>query len=100
MKLRAGTDRAISEAPASRRAFSDSPGCGPLPSPRSAPRARHGRRVLSAGPPANVGLVRPILYLAGLLEEDELLDRNRLLQIEMPNRDGFIADPRPDTGSR
>ena len=45
-------------------------------------------------------IVAYVLQLAGLLEVDEVLDRDRLPQIEMPNRHGFIADSRPDTGSR
>jgi cytochrome c len=45
-------------------------------------------------------IVAYVLYLGGLLEADAVLDGERLPQIEMPNRDGFIPDPRPDTGSR
>ena len=37
-----------------------------------------------------------VLYLNGLVEEDELIDAARLPHIEMPNRDGFVSDPRPD----
>lgn len=37
-----------------------------------------------------------VLHLAGLVGEDEVIDRDRLPRVEMPNRDGFIADPRPD----
>ncbi len=39
-----------------------------------------------------------VLYLNDLVEEDFVLDRDSLPLVEMPNRDGFIADdPRPDT---
>ena len=37
-----------------------------------------------------------VLHLAGLVGEDEVIDRDRLPQIEMPNRDGLTTDPRPD----
>ncbi len=39
-----------------------------------------------------------VLYLNKLVEEDEILNAKTLPQIKMPNRDGFIADPRPDVG--
>ena len=37
-----------------------------------------------------------ILHLNGLLGEDEKLDAERLKRVEMPNRDGFVPDARPD----
>jgi len=37
-----------------------------------------------------------VLFLNGLLEENAELDADHLLAIRMPNRDGFVADPRPD----
>jgi cytochrome c len=39
-----------------------------------------------------------VLYLNKLIEEEEILNAKTLPQIKMPNRDGFIADPRPDVG--
>ena len=38
-----------------------------------------------------------ILQLNGLIGEDEVLDASSVPAIEMPNRDGFILDDRPDT---
>jgi len=37
-----------------------------------------------------------ILHLNGLLPEDATLDAQALRAIRMPNRDGFVDDPRPD----
>lgn len=39
-----------------------------------------------------------ILSLDGIVEEDQELNARTLPQVRMPNRDGFIADPRPDVG--
>ena len=39
-----------------------------------------------------------LLYLNGIVGKDTKLDAQTLVQIKMPNRDGFIRpDPRPDT---
>ena len=38
-----------------------------------------------------------LLYLNGILGENDMLDARTLPQVKMPNRHGFIADPRPDT---
>lgn len=37
-----------------------------------------------------------ILYLNGLVPETATLDATSLLAIKMPNRNGFVSDPRPD----
>ena len=37
-----------------------------------------------------------VLFLNDLVGEDERIDAAALPRIEMPNRDGFVADPRPD----
>ena len=37
-----------------------------------------------------------MLYLNDLVPDDFVLTRDNLPEIEMPNRDGFFADPRPD----
>ena len=37
-----------------------------------------------------------ILYRADVIEEDAVMDASTLPAVEMPNREGFIADPRPD----
>lgn len=44
------------------------------------------------------GVVAHLLNLMGLVGEDDVLDRKSLPGIEMPNRDGFVPDDRPDTG--
>ena len=41
-----------------------------------------------------------LLYLNGILKEDEILDAATLPRIRMPNRDGFVPDPRPDVRHR
>jgi len=37
-----------------------------------------------------------ILYLNEIVSEKEVLNAKTLAKIRMPNRDGFVADPRPD----
>ena len=37
-----------------------------------------------------------VLFLNGIVNEREVLDRTTLPQVQMPNRNGFVADPRPD----
>ncbi|MBV7486099.1 c-type cytochrome [Bordetella sp. BOR01] len=39
-----------------------------------------------------------ILHLNGLLPDNATLDAQSLRQVRMPNRDGFVDDPRPDVG--
>jgi S-disulfanyl-L-cysteine oxidoreductase SoxD len=41
-----------------------------------------------------------ILHLNGLLGEEESLDAERLSKVEMPNRQNFVPDDRPDTAGR
>jgi cytochrome c len=36
-----------------------------------------------------------VLFLDGIVTEDQVLDERTLPQVEMPNRQGFVADPRP-----
>ncbi len=38
-----------------------------------------------------------ILFLNGLVKEDAVMDAKSLAAVQMPNRDGFIPDDRPDT---
>ena len=38
-----------------------------------------------------------VLYLNGIAGENEVLNAKTLPKIVMPNRDGFVPDPRPDT---
>jgi cytochrome c len=41
-----------------------------------------------------------ILHLNGIIGEHEVMNAATLPKVRMPNRDGFVADPRPDVGSR
>ena len=41
-----------------------------------------------------------ILYLNEIVSENEVLNAKMLLKIRMPNRDGFVSDPRPDVMRR
>ena len=40
-----------------------------------------------------------VLFLNGIVKEDEVLDAATLPAVVMPNRDGFVPDDRPDTGT-
>lgn len=44
-------------------------------------------------------LVAYVLYLGDVVERDEVMDAESLPEVQMPNRDGFIPDPRPDVGA-
>jgi hypothetical protein len=37
-----------------------------------------------------------VLFLNGIVAENDVLDAARLPSVEMPNRKGFVPDPRPD----
>jgi cytochrome c len=37
-----------------------------------------------------------VLNLNGIIESDDVIDATSLPKVKMPNRDGFVADPRPD----
>jgi cytochrome c len=37
-----------------------------------------------------------VLFLNGIVGEQDVLDQTTLPKIQMPNRNGFVADPRPD----
>ena len=37
-----------------------------------------------------------VLYLNGLVKEDARIDAQAIRDLKMPNRDGFVDDPRPD----
>jgi cytochrome c len=37
-----------------------------------------------------------ILYMNGIVEEKAELNEKTLPKLSMPNRDGFVPDPRPD----
>lgn len=37
-----------------------------------------------------------VLFLNGIVQESDVMDAARLPRVEMPNRKGFVPDPRPD----
>jgi S-disulfanyl-L-cysteine oxidoreductase SoxD len=37
-----------------------------------------------------------LLYLNGIVDEKQAMNSKTLPKVRMPNRDGFVADPRPD----
>jgi len=39
-----------------------------------------------------------ILNMNGIVPDDGVMDATSLPKVKMPNRDGFVADPRPDVG--
>ncbi|MSV34278.1 MAG: cytochrome c [Bryobacterales bacterium] len=39
-----------------------------------------------------------ILNLNGIIEAGQVMDAKSLPKVKMPNRDGFVSDPRPDVG--
>ena len=41
-----------------------------------------------------------VLYMNGIVGENEALDAKTLPRVQMPNRNGFTGDPRPDTGAK
>ena len=51
-------------------------------------------------PPEVYAAVAYILNLNGIIRDDQVIDATSLPKIVMPNRNGFIPDPRPKTRSR
>jgi cytochrome c len=51
-------------------------------------------------PPDVYAAVAYILNLNGIIREDQVIDARSLPKIVMPNRNGFILDPRPKVRSR
>ena len=41
-----------------------------------------------------------LLHLNGIVPVDAVLDAQSLAQVRMPNRDGFVPDPRPEPNIR
>ena len=39
-----------------------------------------------------------LLHLNGIIGEQDVMDTQTLPLVKMPNRDGFVPDPRPDVG--
>jgi cytochrome c len=42
------------------------------------------------------GATAYLLFLNGIVSEQDVLNESTLPNVKMPNRDGFVADPRPD----
>jgi cytochrome c len=42
------------------------------------------------------GATAYILFMNGIVKEQDVIDQTTLAQVKMPNRNGFTADPRPD----
>ncbi|HEY7289317.1 MAG TPA: cytochrome c [Vicinamibacterales bacterium] len=42
------------------------------------------------------GTTAYLLFLNGVVGENDVMDQTSLPHVKMPNRDGFVADPRPD----
>lgn len=51
-------------------------------------------------PPQVYAVVAYILNLNGIIGDAAVMDAKSLPQVKMPNRDGFVADPRPDVGDK
>src|SRR5437773_1150500 len=49
-------------------------------------------------PPEVYALVAYILNRNGIIGDNDAMDAKSLPKVKMPNRDGFVADPRPDVG--
>jgi S-disulfanyl-L-cysteine oxidoreductase SoxD len=43
-------------------------------------------------------VVAYILNINGIIGSDQVMDARTLPKVKMPNRDGFVPDPRPDVG--
>src|SRR5262245_59091074 len=41
-----------------------------------------------------------LLNLNGIVTEQDVMDARTLTAVRMPNRDGFVPDPRPETGTK
>jgi S-disulfanyl-L-cysteine oxidoreductase SoxD len=39
-----------------------------------------------------------VLNLNGIIDDGTVMDAASLPKVRMPNRDGFVSDPRPDVG--
>jgi len=51
-------------------------------------------------PGETYALTAYVLHLSGIVEQAAVLDDRSLPRIRMPNRDGFVADPRPDFAAK
>jgi mono/diheme cytochrome c family protein len=46
------------------------------------------------------GTTAYLLFLNGIVGEREVMDQSTLPRVQMPNRNGFTSDPRPDIGTQ
>ena len=51
-------------------------------------------------PPEVYAVTAYILNLNGIIGNNDVMDAKSLPKVKMPNRDGFVADPRPDVGNK
>jgi cytochrome c len=51
-------------------------------------------------PPEVYAVTAYILNLNGIIVSNQIMDSKSLPKVKMPNRDGFVADPRPDVGNK
>ena len=51
-------------------------------------------------PPDVYAVVAYLLNINGIVPDDAVMDARSLPKVRMPNREGFVADPRPDVGPR
>jgi len=42
------------------------------------------------------GATAYVLFMNGIIKEQDVIDQTTLAEVKMPNRNGFTADPRPD----
>ena len=63
-------------------------------------RAMPYQRPGSLTPDETYAVTAFILYINGIIDGKTVLDKSSLPRIRMPNRDGFLPDPRPDVNSR
>src|SRR5436190_53055 len=49
-------------------------------------------------PPEVYAVVAFVLNLNGIVDDETVMDAGSLPKVRMPNRDGFVSDPRPDVG--
>lgn len=59
---------------------------------RTMPYARPG----TLTPDETYAVTAFVLYLDGILNKDAALNESTLPRVKMPNRNGFVSDPRPD----
>jgi mono/diheme cytochrome c family protein len=50
--------------------------------------------------PEVYAVVAYILNLNGIIGNNQVMDAKSLPKVKMPNRDGFVSDPRPDVGKK